>query len=83
MGQSSLLCEAHLLQPGVSLIRSLMGQSPLPRKAHLFEAGPLWSGVSDTNRPLLRSKMPSRSADREARRALFLTLRRANRVSLC
>ena len=28
MGLSSLLCEAHLLKPGLSLVWSLMGQSP-------------------------------------------------------
>ena len=39
MGQSPLLCEAHLLETGLSPIRSLMGQSPLFCKAHLLETG--------------------------------------------
>ena len=29
LGQSRLLCEAHFLETGLSLIRSLMGQSYL------------------------------------------------------
>ena len=34
---SLLLLNAHLLETGLSLIRSLMGQSHLLRKAHLLE----------------------------------------------
>ena len=42
MGQSHLLCEAHLLKTGLSLIQSLMGQSHLLCEAHLLEPdGPL------------------------------------------
>ena len=39
MGQSALLCEAHLLKPGLSLVWSLMGQSPLLCEAHLLQPG--------------------------------------------
>ena len=39
MGQSPMLSEAHLLQPGLSLIRSLMGQSSSLRDAHLLQLG--------------------------------------------
>ena len=34
-----LLCKAHLLKTGLTLIWSLMGQSSLLRKAHLLETG--------------------------------------------
>lgn len=36
---SHLLCEAHLLETGLSLIRSLMSQSHLLHKVHLLEPG--------------------------------------------
>ena len=39
MGQSPLLREAHLLEPGLSMVRSLVGQSLLLREAQLFETG--------------------------------------------
>ena len=42
---SLLLLNAHLLETGLSLIWSLMGQSHLLCKAHLLETTVLWSGV--------------------------------------
>ena len=39
MGQSPLLREGHLLEPGLFLVWSLMGQSPLLCEAHLLQPG--------------------------------------------